>query len=86
MPIRLCARREGDLPHTECYGIEVGGGRDITTGSSTVEGNDSGIVPSHGADTVTTSGATLRGQTRQGIAVRNTGENARIRHSFDGLP
>jgi hypothetical protein len=69
------------LTDNKRYGIEVSGGRNITISSSTFEGNDIGIVLSHGADAVTISGATLRDQTRQGIAVRDSVENARIRDS-----
>jgi len=67
------------LTNNKRYGIEVSGGRDITVSSSTFEGNDIGIVLSHGADTVVIEGATFRAQTRQGIAVRDTVKRATVR-------
>ncbi|GAA1799723.1 right-handed parallel beta-helix repeat-containing protein [Planosporangium flavigriseum] len=53
------------------YGIEILGGMDVGVQNNTVVGSDMGIVARHGAEKVAITGNRLRGQHRQGIAVRD---------------
>ncbi|WP_166871423.1 right-handed parallel beta-helix repeat-containing protein [Salinibacterium sp. ZJ450] len=54
------------------YGVEINGGESLAVRSSTISGNEMGIVLANEAQGVRLTNNELRGQARQGIAVRET--------------
>ena len=63
------------------YGIELSGGQELGVYSTLVARNDMGIVLDDGASGVVVAGNTLRDQTRQSIAVRDTVSDASVRNN-----
>lgn len=57
--------------HNGHYGIEVLGGQGVGIQNNQVDGSDMGIVARQGGRDVTITGNQVRGQRRQGIAVRD---------------
>lgn len=60
------------------YGIEVLGGIDVGIQNNQVDGSDMGIVARQAGQNVAITGNQLRGQRRQGIAVRDGVTNATV--------
>lgn len=60
------------------YGIEILGGIDVGVQNNQVEGSDMGIVARQGGNNVAITGNQLRGQKRQGIAVRDGVRKAKV--------